>query len=127
MDEMKVLIVDDEADFRDTIVKRFKSRNIDARAAGGGREALKILGESDIDVVVLDVKMPGMDGIETLRQIKLSGFNVEVIILTGHAAVDSGIKGMQMGAFDYVMKPASMSELLDKIRQAYSNKKGQTL
>jgi DNA-binding NtrC family response regulator len=119
MNEMKVLIVDDEADFRDTMVKRLLSRKIPALAAAGGKEALAVLEDTEVDVVVLDVKMPGMDGIEVLRRIKAAGHDVEVIILTGHAAVDSGIRGMQLGAFDYVMKPASMTELLDKIHQAW--------
>ncbi|MFH1155184.1 MAG: response regulator [Pseudomonadota bacterium] len=122
METIKVLIVDDEEDFRDTIVKRLNSRNIPALAAPGGKEALAVLEDMDIDVVVLDVKMPGMDGIETLKRIKAAGFDVEVIILTGHAAVDTGIQGMQLGAFDYIMKPASMTEFLDKIRQAYITK-----
>lgn len=124
MDEFRVLIVDDEDDFRETIVKRLKSRKIIAEGAEDGKKALELIEKNTFDVIVLDVKMPGMDGIETLRHIKSKNPKIEVIILTGHASVEFGIKGMQLGAFDYVMKPAPLAELLDKIRQAYDKKKG---
>jgi len=124
MDEFKVLIVDDEDDFRETIVKRLKSRKIVAEGAEDGKKALELINNNVFDVIVLDVKMPGMDGIETLRHIKAKNPQIEVIMLTGHASVDFGIKGMQLGAFDYVMKPAPLHDLLDKIRQAYDKKKG---
>ncbi|WP_027359984.1 response regulator [Desulforegula conservatrix] len=124
MDEFKVLIVDDEDDFRETIVKRLKSRKIVAEGAEDGKKALELINDNVFDVIVLDVKMPGMDGIETLRRIKAKNPQIEVIMLTGHASVDFGIKGMQLGAFDYVMKPAPLHDLLDKIRQAYDKKKG---
>lgn len=124
MDEFRVLIVDDEDDFRETIVKRLKSRKIIAEGAEDGKKALELIENNTFDVIVLDVKMPGMDGIETLRHIKSKNPRIEVIILTGHASVEFGIKGMQLGAFDYVMKPAPLAELLDKIRQAYDKKKG---
>ncbi len=124
MDEFRVLIVDDEDDFRETIVKRLKSRKIAAEGAKDGIKALELIDKTEFDVIVLDVKMPGMDGIETLRRIKSKKPHIEVIMLTGHASVEFGIKGMQLGAFDYVMKPAPLHDLLDKIRQAYDKKKG---
>lgn len=124
MDEFRVLIVDDEDDFRETIVKRLKSRKIIAEGAEDGKKALEMINGSVFDVIVLDVKMPGMDGIETLRHIKSKNPQIEVIMLTGHASVEFGIKGMQLGAFDYVMKPAPLHDLLDKIRQAYDKKRG---
>lgn len=124
MDEFRVLIVDDEDDFRETIVKRLKSRKIAAEGAEDGIKALELIDKTEFDVIVLDVKMPGMDGIETLRRIKSKKSHIEVIMLTGHASVEFGIKGMQLGAFDYVMKPAPLHDLLDKIRQAYDKKKG---
>lgn len=124
MDEFRVLIVDDEDDFRETIVKRLKSRKIAAEGAEDGIKALELIDNTEFDVIVLDVKMPGMDGIETLRRIKSKKPHIEVIMLTGHASVEFGIKGMQLGAFDYVMKPAPLHDLLDKIRQAYDKKKG---
>ncbi len=122
MDEFRVLIVDDEDDFRETIIKRLRNRKIAAEGAEGGRKALEVLAAQETDIVVLDVKMPDMDGIETLQEIRLRFPFVEVIMLTGHASVESGIQGMQMGAFDYVMKPVPLDELLDKMRQAYERK-----
>ena len=77
------------------------------------------------DVVVLDVKMPGMDGIETIREMKKKNPLTEVILLTGHASMESGIEGMKLGAFDYVMKPVNIDELLEKIHQAYERKQVQ--
>jgi len=124
MDEFRVLIVDDEDDFRETIVKRLKSRKIMAEGAEDGKKALELINDTVFDVIVLDVKMPGMDGIETLKLIKSKNPQIEVIMLTGHASVEFGIKGMQLGAFDYVMKPAPLHDLLDKIRQAYDKKRG---
>lgn len=124
MDSLRVLIVDDEDDFRETIVKRLNARKILAEGAASGILALKTLEDKDFDVIVLDVKMPGMDGIETLRHIKKLKPEIEVIMLTGHASVEFGLKGMQLGAFDYVMKPAPLNELLDTITQAYNKKRG---
>jgi DNA-binding NtrC family response regulator len=124
MEGLRVLFVDDEDDFRETIVKRLNARKIQATGAESGIRALEILKGSDFDVIVLDVKMPGMDGIETLRHIKQMKPEIEVIMLTGHASVEFGLKGMQLGAFDYVMKPAPLNELLDTISQAWSKKRG---
>jgi two-component system OmpR family response regulator len=122
MEKFRVLVVDDEIDFLETIVKRLEARNINVSGVESGRQALEAIEEQDFDVVILDVKMPGMDGIETLREMKKKKPLVEVIILTGHASVESGIQGMQLGAFDYVMKPVALDELLEKIRQAYERK-----
>lgn len=124
MDTLRVLIVDDEDDFRETIVKRLNARKIEAEGAASGIKALQVLEGKDFDVIVLDVKMPDMDGIETLRHIKKLKPEIEVIMLTGHASVEFGLKGMQLGAFDYVMKPAPLNELLDTIGQAYNKKRG---
>jgi two-component system OmpR family response regulator len=122
MEKFKVMIVDDEIDFLETIVKRLKARQIDVIGVESGYKALESLEESRPDVIILDVKMPGMDGIETLREIKKKSPLTEVIMLTGHASVESGIQGMQLGAFDYVMKPVALDELLEKVRQAYERK-----
>ena len=123
-DTLRVLIVDDEDDFRETIVKRLRVRKILSEGAASGNEALQVLETKDFDVIVLDVKMPKMDGVETLRHIKKLKPEIEVIMLTGHASVEFGLKGMQLGAFDYVMKPAPLNELLDTINQAYNKKRG---
>ena len=122
MDNFKVLVVDDELDFLETIVKRLKARKIEVTGVESGFKALDAVMTQDVDVVILDVKMPGMDGIETLREMKKKQPLVEVIMLTGHASVESGIQGMQLGAFDYVMKPVALDELLEKMRQAYERK-----
>ena len=121
---IRVLIVDDEDDFRETIVKRLNARKLLAEGANSGIKALAVLKEKEFDVMVLDVKMPDMDGIETLRHVKKMTPDVEVIMLTGHASVEFGLKGMQLGAFDYIMKPAPINELMDTIGQAYNKKKG---
>ena len=122
MDEFNVLLVDDEAEFVETLVKRLRKRKVNTAAVGSGEEALEILKEMPIDVVVLDVKMPGMDGIETLRQIKKISPLVEVIMLTGHANMEVAIEGMELGAFDYLMKPMDIDELLYKLQDAYKKK-----
>ena len=122
MEKFKMLVVDDEQDFLETILKRLKARKIEVTGVESGYKALEFLGTHNVDVIILDVKMPGMDGIETLREIRKKKPLVEVIMLTGHASVESGIQGMQLGAFDYVMKPVALDELLEKVRQAYDRK-----
>ena len=122
MEKFKVLIVDDELDFLETIIKRLRARNIEVSGVESGYLALEALDSSSPDVIILDVWMPGLDGIETLREIKKKKPLTEVIMLTGHASVESGIQGMQLGAFDYLMKPIALDELLEKVRQAYERK-----
>lgn len=119
MDNLSVMIVDDEEDFLETLVKRLEKRDVKVIGAKSGEEALELLQDSPVDVVVLDVKMPGMDGIEALREIKRRHPLVEVILLTGHASTEVAIKGMELGAFDYLMKPIGMDELLYKVQDAY--------
>ena len=122
MSGIKVLLVDDEADFLDTLVKRMKKRAVEACGVGSGEEALDHLNQSQIDVVVLDVRMRGMDGIETLKEVKRRYPLVEVIMLTGHASMEVAIEGMEIGAFDYLMKPIDIDDLLYKIEDAYKKK-----
>jgi len=124
MNKLKVLIVDDEDDFRELVVQRLINSKINVEDAKNGSMAMEILKQKDFDVVVLDVKMPGISGIETLRWIKANKPGIEVIMLTGGVSVEAGITGMQLGAFDYVMKPVPLNELIDKIRQAYEKKLG---
>jgi two-component system, OmpR family, response regulator len=123
MDKFRVLVVDDEDDFRNTLIKRLESRKVPVTGAADGSEALVLLGDQDFDIVVLDVKMPGKDGIETLQEMKKLKPQTEVILLTGHASVEAGIQGMRLGAFDYIMKPTPLDELLDKMQQAFERKK----
>jgi DNA-binding NtrC family response regulator len=122
MDKFRVLIVDDEAEFVDTIVKRLKDRGLEVEGAYNGQEALDLLGHKDFDVCILDYRMPGMDGIETLREMKKRKPMMEVIMLTGHGSVESGIQGLQLGAYNYVMKPARLNELLKQMELAYERK-----
>ena len=122
VEEFNALVVDDEDDFRETLVKRLKIRSLHVWGAETGQKALDLMDQLVFDVVVLDVKMPGLDGIETLREMKKKKPLTEVILLTGHGSMESGIEGMKLGAFDYVMKPVNIDELLDKMRQAYERK-----
>lgn len=119
VDAFSVLLVDDEPEFLETLVKRLKKRKLTVYGVKSGEEALQWLTKEPVDVVVLDVKMPGMDGIEALRQIKQSHPLVEVIMLTGHASMEVAIEGMELGAFDYLMKPMDIDELLYKLQDAY--------
>jgi len=114
-----VMLVDDEVPFVDTMTKRLSKRNLEIVTAYSGHEALeKLSADSSVDVVILDVKMPGMDGIDTLREIKKAHPIVEVIMLTGHATVETGIEGMKLGAFDYLMKPCDIEQLMAKVKEA---------
>jgi DNA-binding NtrC family response regulator len=118
-----VMLVDDEVPFVDTMTKRLSKRNLDILAAYSGQEALEMLATTgSVDVVILDVKMPGMDGIETLREIKQTHPLVEVIMLTGHATVETGIEGMKLGAFDYLMKPCDIDQIMAKVQEAKTKK-----
>ncbi|MGE4537763.1 MAG: response regulator [Desulfovibrio sp.] len=120
---LRVLAVDDEADFIETLVKRFTYRQIPVTAASSGAQALELMESQDFDVVILDMRMPGMDGMTVLREIKKRHPLVEVIILTGHASVEAGMEGMSLGAYDYVLKPVDFGELLGKARKAHERKK----
>jgi DNA-binding NtrC family response regulator len=119
MDYFRALVVDDEQDFLETVVNRLQKRNIDTAGAKSGEEAIEIMKKKLFDVVILDVKMPGgMDGIETLREIKKLQPLAEVLLLTGHASVETSIEGMKLGAFDYLLKPIKKNAHDQKIRKA---------
>ena len=123
MDYFSILVVDDEVDFLETLVKRLKKRNIDTVGVTSGEMALDALEKKPFDVVILDIKMPGgMDGIETLREIKRHQPLTEVLLLTGHGSVETSIEGMKMGAFDYLLKPIKLEELLVKLGEALEKK-----
>jgi DNA-binding NtrC family response regulator len=120
----KILLVDDEIPFVDTMIKRLTKRDMDVLPAYSGEESLvKLKANPRIEVVILDVKMPGMDGVETLKEIKKNYPLVEVIMLTGHATVESAIDGMKMGAFDYLMKPSDIDVLVSKVTEAAAKKR----
>ena len=114
----RVLLVDDEKDFVETLSQRLEVRGFNVMTALGGDEALNLIRENDFDVVILDVQMPGKNGVETLIEIKKIKPLVHVIMLTGHATVKTAIEGMKLGAFDYLMKPTETEALVDKISKA---------
>jgi DNA-binding NtrC family response regulator len=123
MDMFRIMVVDDEVDFLETVVNRLQKRQLNATGVTSGEEAVALLKEELFDVIILDIKMPGgMDGIETLREIKRIQPLIEVILLTGHASVETSIEGMKLGAFDYCLKPIKFEELLQKMAAAFEKK-----
>ncbi len=122
MGEMNVLLVDDEREFLDVMSKRLRKRGVSLEGVTSGGEAVRKVAEEPIDVVVLDMRMPDMDGLTVLRAIKQSRPEVEVIMLTGHANVEAAVEGMQLGAFDYLMKPVDLDELLYRLQDAFKRK-----
>ena len=119
-----VMLDDDEAPFVETMTKRLAKRELNVIAAFSGQEALEILDyQRDVDVVILDVKMLGMDGIETLKKMKSAFPLTEIVMLTAHATVESAIEGMRFGAFDYLMKPCDMEQLMAKVNEAARKKR----
>jgi len=115
---LHMLLVDDETEFLSLVTRRMARRGVEVTSAESGEQALELLENEEFDVVVLDVRMPGMDGIETLRRIKARHPGTEVVLLTGHADTSSAYTGMQLGAFDYMIKPVAFDELFAKIRDA---------
>ncbi|MCF8051763.1 MAG: response regulator [Desulfobacterales bacterium] len=122
MTDFRVLLVDDETDFLETLVKRLAKRNLDVAGVESGESALAALEATPVDVVVLDVRLPGIDGVETLRRIKQTSPLIEVILLTGHANMEVAVEGMELGAFDYLIKPVDIDDLLYKMQDAYKKK-----
>ncbi len=114
----KVLLVDDEVEFASALAERLQMRNYEVRTASNGLEAMALFHESPPDVVLLDLKIPGMDGLEILSNIKKFDPSIEVLMLTGHGDVASVQKGMQSGALEYMMKPIDIDELTSKIDRA---------
>ncbi len=124
MSERFIMLVDDEVPFVETMTKRLEKRNLTVITAYEGQEALeKLERHRNLDVVILDVKMPGMDGIEVLKAIKKKNFLTEVIMLTGHGTMESAMEGMRLGAYDYLMKPCDIEQLLAKIEEATNRKR----
>jgi DNA-binding NtrC family response regulator len=121
-DKPRVLVVDDEERFRVTLGKLLGSRGLEVKTVGSGREALEELESDGYDVILLDVKMPGMSGVEALAAIKKTHPGLEVIILTGHASVDVAVDIMRLGGYEYLLKPCPLEELIDKIETAYERK-----
>lgn len=114
----RILIVDDEQDFVTALAKRLRSHGWDADTAVSGQEALEKVSGSDFTAIVLDLKMPGLDGIETLKRLKEINSDLQVILLTGHGSIRDGVDAMKHGALDFLEKPADFDELLKKIDAA---------
>ncbi len=122
---MRVLVVDNEVDFASTLAERLRLRKIEAESVFAGGDVLPGVARLRPDVIILDLDMPDMTGLEVLSQVKLIDPSIEVILLTGHGSFESGITGMELGAFDYIVKPVDLSQLMAKITEAYTKKKGQ--
>ena len=115
MKDAKILLVDDEVVFTNNMSKLLSRRGYQVRTANSGYEALGILMDDAFDVMILDLKMPGIDGIATVREVKKLGLLTQVLILTGHGSIDLALEALKMGAYDYVTKPCEITELVSKI------------
>ena len=124
MANLELLLVDDEVEFLEPMEVRLNRRQISCSLAQSGEEALRLLSQKHFDCAVVDVKMPKMDGLELLRRMRKEYPQTAVILLTGHASVELGVQGIELGAFEYLMKPIELDELLDTIRRAVSVKAG---
>jgi DNA-binding NtrC family response regulator len=122
--KMKVLIVDDEREFASTLAERMRLRHIDAESVNSGEDALETVFSFMPDVMILDMQMPSMSGLDVLSQVKAIDPSIEVILLTGHGSIDAGISGMELGAFDYIIKPVDLILLMSKITEASKKKLG---
>ena len=118
MEKWRVLLVDDEEEFVLTLAERLNLRGIHATVATDGESALRLIEGDPPDVVVLDVLMPGMSGLDVLQRIRQEYPQIRVILLTGHGSTRDGIEGMRLGAFDFLMKPLSIEKLVEKLRNA---------
>ncbi len=118
MSKLKVLLVDDEAEFVSSLAERLQLRNIDATIAFSGDEAFKTVSEDRPDVVILDLMMPGLSGLDVLKHMKIMDNSIQVILLTGHGSTREGIEGMRLGAYDFLLKPINIDELIVKIKAA---------
>ena len=122
--KMKVLVVDNETEFASTLAERLRLRKIVAKSVYSGEEALGVVTRSVPDVIILDMQMPDMTGLEVLARVKAIDTTIEVILLTGHGFFDAGIAGMEMGAFDYIIKPVDLILIIEKITEACKKKLG---
>lgn len=118
MEGLRVLLVDDEEEFASTLAERLSMRGLDVKTALDGETALEMIAANPPDVVLLDVLMPGMGGLEVLRRIRSGHPETQVILLTGHGSTRDGMEGMRQGAFDYLMKPLKIEELIAKLQEA---------
>jgi len=122
MEKIKILLVDDEKEFVETLSERIRMREHDSDVALNGEQALKKMDDDLPDVVVLDLKMPGMDGMEVLRRIRKAYPKVQVIMLTGHGSEKDEEEAKKLGAFEYLQKPVEIDTLMNKVKKAYKSK-----
>lgn len=118
----KVLLVDDEIDFLETMSERMQARDMNVTTTTSPKEALKKVQEESYDAIILDLMMPEMDGLETLKELKKKNPDIQVILLTGHATVQKGVEAMKLGAVDLLEKPADIKVLTEKIKKAHARK-----
>ncbi len=118
----KVLLVDDEIDFLEALGERMDTRGMNVTTASSGEEALDIVNRESFDAIVLDLQMPGMDGLEVLSAVKKMKPEMQIILLTGHATVEKGIEAMKLGAMDLIEKPADLETITEKIKKAQAKK-----
>ena len=118
----KVLLVDDEVDFLEIMEERLSARGVDVVTSESAEDALKQIDTDIFDVVILDLQMPGMNGLEVLKRIKARHPEIQVILLTGHATVEKGVEAIRLGAIDFVEKPANLEVLKEKISKAHKKK-----
>jgi len=117
--KIKLLIVDDEVKFLQSISKRLKIKDFDVTTASDGSQAVKVAKREKFDVAILDLKMPDMDGTEVLRILKKRHKFLQILILTGHASIDSAVECTKLGAFNYIEKPYDFEKLIEAIKEAY--------
>jgi DNA-binding NtrC family response regulator len=122
--KMRVLVVDNEVEFASTLAERLRLRKVEAESVFFGEDALPAVSRFQPDVIILDLDMPDITGLEVLSQVKNVDPAIEVILLTGHGSFDAGITGMELGAFDYIIKPVDLAQLLEKITEAYKKRMG---
>ena len=118
----KVLLVDDEDEFVETLAERMRTRGMEVSTSNSGANALQLVDEEDFDVVVLDLKMPGIDGLEALKRIKHRRPDIQVVLLTGYASVANGVEAIKEGALEFLEKPVDLASLTDAIHKAKATK-----
>ncbi len=117
MNKIKILLIDDESEFTSTLAERLEIRGYDAKTTDSGEVGVELIQNENFDIAILDLMMPGMSGLETLRQIKIINTALPVILLTGHGSTKEGVEGMRIGAADYLMKPLDINDLMEKINE----------
>ena len=120
--KINLLIVDDEVSFLDSIRKSLEARDFNVIAVDRGEKAIEAAKKNPIDVALVDLKMPGINGEETLKALKAEHSWMEVVILTGHGTIDSAVECTKIGAYSYLQKPCDLNELLEALKNAYKKK-----